>query len=634
MVSKETDVTVGPILKRRADRAGLVYTAVDGDQHGLLMGLVQWARALGLEVLCGGKSLDSDRVYDPQANAIVWSKGNIRIPDRRTFAAQTAEGPSAHVAQRRNILGRRGAIAGYDITELTIAANATGLVPDTDTLHTPIVRTVEIPEVLAPKEDGGILSHRGVIDCVSCLRQPGEPGLGGGVFIVVACENAYSRRILTTKGLISNAKGSAALIYRPYHLCGVETPITALVAGLLNLPTGATHYRPQFDIVARAKERLKTGDPRRHGSQRESRIPHAPCPARRAGQPPALSHGEWQRPLPGCPGGRTDHRKRDSRPRRRPALDASRRTRRPFSPMTYRCQLARGQRGAREAALRGDVLVVVDTLSFSTSAITAIQNGGVVFPRAKGEDVEAYARRVHAECAVGRDDVPAKGRFSLSPLTYLDLEPQTRIALASPNGATCIRYAHRVPILIVGALLNAQSVAHALSHILRTTDDAITLLACGERYVDPDADGPLRHALEDDLGAGAIASYLSCEKSPEVRACEGAFLPPARRLVDRFDPLPERPRALRQGLCRRRRLCCATQRLRRGPHHARRSPRQRRVLRSKNIKKRVHLCDVPVFIFSTTDSVAKFHPNPVQSIRSSLRARVAPQSYSPISRIP
>lgn len=192
--------------------------------------------------------------------------------------------------------------------------------------------------------------------------------------------------------------------------------------------------------------------------------------------------------------------------------------------MTYRCQLARGQRGAREAARRGDVLVVVDTLSFSTSAITAIHNGGVVFPRAKGEDVATYARRVNAECAVAREDVPAKGRFSLSPLTYLDLEPHARIALASPNGATCIRYAHRVPILLVGALLNAQSVAHALSQILQTTDCAIALLACGERHVDPDADGPLRHALEDDLGAGAILSYLSCEKSPEARACEGAFI--------------------------------------------------------------------------------------------------------------
>ena len=38
MVSKEADVTVGPILRYKAARAGLVYTAVDGDQHGLLIG--------------------------------------------------------------------------------------------------------------------------------------------------------------------------------------------------------------------------------------------------------------------------------------------------------------------------------------------------------------------------------------------------------------------------------------------------------------------------------------------------------------------------------------------------------------------------------------------------------------------
>src|SRR5205823_3532638 len=58
MVTKEADVTVGPMLKRLADEAGVVYTAVDGDQHGLLIGLVAWARRLGLEVLCGGKSRD------------------------------------------------------------------------------------------------------------------------------------------------------------------------------------------------------------------------------------------------------------------------------------------------------------------------------------------------------------------------------------------------------------------------------------------------------------------------------------------------------------------------------------------------------------------------------------------------
>jgi len=262
MVSKETDVLVGPILKYKADQAGLVYTAVDGDQHGLLIALVHWARDLGLEVLSGGKSLEFDHVYDPDTNAISWSTGNLQIPDehRDIFNPKKPENASQYVAARREVLGELGVIAGYDITEMTISANATGLRPDVDTLHYPVVSIPEIPQVLAPKEDGGILSHRGVIDCVSCLRRPYEAGMGGGVFIVVSCENDYSRYILTSKGLISNKKETTALIYRPYHLCGVETPITALVAGLLNLPTGATDYHPSYDVVARAKETLKAGD--------------------------------------------------------------------------------------------------------------------------------------------------------------------------------------------------------------------------------------------------------------------------------------------------------------------------------------------------------------------------------------
>ena len=40
MVNKETDVTVGPMLHVLAEQAGVVYTAVDGDQHGLLIGLI------------------------------------------------------------------------------------------------------------------------------------------------------------------------------------------------------------------------------------------------------------------------------------------------------------------------------------------------------------------------------------------------------------------------------------------------------------------------------------------------------------------------------------------------------------------------------------------------------------------
>jgi len=37
MITKDCDATVGPILKKMATEAGVVYTPVDGDQHGLLI---------------------------------------------------------------------------------------------------------------------------------------------------------------------------------------------------------------------------------------------------------------------------------------------------------------------------------------------------------------------------------------------------------------------------------------------------------------------------------------------------------------------------------------------------------------------------------------------------------------------
>ena len=194
-----------------------------------------------------------------------------------------------------------------------------------------------------------------------------------------------------------------------------------------------------------------------------------------------------------------------------------------FAQSPYRCRLDWGRHGARAAAERQDILVIVDTLSFSTAVVTAVQRGGLVYPCAADEAPGALAQRIGGEVAVRRKDVPARGRFSLSPLTYLHLAPGTRIVLASPNGATCSRYARAVPCLFVGALVNAEAVATVVSHLLDTTDHCVTILACGERWQPPSADGALRIALEDYLGAGAILASLRQEQSPEARVCAGAF---------------------------------------------------------------------------------------------------------------
>jgi len=198
----------------------------------------------------------------------------------------------------------------------------------------------------------------------------------------------------------------------------------------------------------------------------------------------------------------------------------------PLSQRPYRCKLDWGQRGALRAAQRGDVLVIVDTLSFSTSVATAVHHGGLVYPCPEGEDPFKLAKSIGGEAAVRRADVPRKGRFSLSPLTYAGLEPKTRIVLSSPNGATCSHCSRRAPHLFVGALVNARAVTAAVSHVLNETDVSarVTVIACGERETALSEDNPIRFAVEDYLGAGAILSYLQYEKSPEARVCQSAFV--------------------------------------------------------------------------------------------------------------
>jgi 2-phosphosulfolactate phosphatase len=195
-----------------------------------------------------------------------------------------------------------------------------------------------------------------------------------------------------------------------------------------------------------------------------------------------------------------------------------------YTQYPYRCRFDWGRRGVQQASERGDILVIVDTLSFSTAAVTAVDYGGVIYPCSLEEDTAALARRVGGEAAVyRRQDVPDKGRFSLSPLTFLRIEPGKRVVLASPNGATCTRYAERVPYLFIGALVNARAVAAVVSTLLEKQKLSVTVIACGERWKTPSEDGALRFAIEDYLGAGSILAHLQYEKSPEARVCSGAF---------------------------------------------------------------------------------------------------------------
>jgi predicted homoserine dehydrogenase-like protein len=254
-------------LRRLADEAGVVYAPVDGDQHGLLIRLVAWARRLGLEVLCGGKARDQEIECDLSARALSDGSYPTSLTAEESIAFEPQLGPLPAIdgqpdrtAARRAALGGPGRIGNWDLVELVIAANATGLAPDlADGVHCPPLYIAEIPHVLCPNRIGGILRSSGVIDAVTCLRRPGEAGLGGGVFVVVTAPSEVARDVLRRGSVCHNGDGTAALITRPYHLLGVEATESILAAALDGVNSDGPDYRPRFDMLIRAARSLEAG---------------------------------------------------------------------------------------------------------------------------------------------------------------------------------------------------------------------------------------------------------------------------------------------------------------------------------------------------------------------------------------
>lgn len=259
MVSKEPDSVVGALFHRRAKAAGLVYTPVDGDQPSLLMQMVVWARLLGLEVLSAGKSSEYDFVYDPATT-------RVTSLDRVTDGA--AVGSLWEIGERdvRQVIRARAealqAIPQHtvpDLVEMGLVANATGLAPDVPEFHAPIARVPEVADILVPAEMGGILRGAGRVDVFNALRRPDEASFAGGVYVIVRCEDKKSWEVLRAKGHVVNRAGTAAMIYRPSHLLGVESGTTVLSAVLHGRSSGPEDVRPRFDVVGKTNRPLAAG---------------------------------------------------------------------------------------------------------------------------------------------------------------------------------------------------------------------------------------------------------------------------------------------------------------------------------------------------------------------------------------
>jgi len=259
MVSKEPDSVVGPLFHRRAKAAGLVYTPVDGDQPSLLMQLVVWARLLGLEILCAGKTSEYDFVYDPVAKRVTSLDRTVDAPGLGGLWSFDGRDVRSVVRARGEALTAIPQHTVPDLVEMGLVANATGLAPDLPEFHAPIARTPEIADVLVPTDLGGLLAEAGRVDVVNSLRRADEASFAGGVFVVVRCEDRTTWEVLRAKGHVVSRNGGAAMIYRPSHLLGVESATTVLSAVLQGRSSGPDDMKPRFDVVGRTTQSLRAG---------------------------------------------------------------------------------------------------------------------------------------------------------------------------------------------------------------------------------------------------------------------------------------------------------------------------------------------------------------------------------------
>ena len=230
MMNVEADVTIGPYLKKLAQKQGVIYTVGAGDEPSSTIELINFVTAMGYPVVAAGKG-----------------KNNA-------FNIQATPDDYREEAERRN-MNPRMLVEFIDgsktMVEMCCIANATGLVPDKPGMHGPDCTLEELQDVLCPVEDGGILSQKGCVDFTV------GKGVAPGIFVIAEMSHPRIRERMNDLHL---GPGPYYRFYRPYHLTSLEVPLSAARAVLYGTADMQPMDRPVAEVCALAKRDLKKGE--------------------------------------------------------------------------------------------------------------------------------------------------------------------------------------------------------------------------------------------------------------------------------------------------------------------------------------------------------------------------------------
>jgi predicted homoserine dehydrogenase-like protein len=225
LMNVELDSTLGPILKVRADSAGVIYTNSDGDEPGAAMNMIRFIKSIGLKPVVAG---NLKGLYDP-----------YRTPEtQREFAKKNNQ----HAAKIASFAD------GTKLSmELAVLANATGFRVAKRGMYGPSLKHVD--------ESGGFFSDKLIEEGMVDFLVGAKPA--NGVFVLGHSEDPVKMAYLK---YLKMGNGPLYVFYRPFHLPQMEVPLTVSRAVLFQEATVAPIGKPVCDAVSMAKKDLKAGE--------------------------------------------------------------------------------------------------------------------------------------------------------------------------------------------------------------------------------------------------------------------------------------------------------------------------------------------------------------------------------------
>ena len=227
-LNAETDGTVGCLLKKKADEAGVIYTNADGDQPGVIMRMVEYCRGCGFEVLAAINCKGFINLHATPDTIMEWA---IKQKTSPKMTCAFTDGTKMNIEQ-------------------TVVCNATGLIPGKRGMFG--VKTDQKNAIRDFEASGALNTTPGIVD----YTLGGD--FGGGIFIIARAE--HPQMVQPYLRYLKMGDGPNYLFYRPYHLCHIETPLSAAEAVLYREPTIAPMGRPVAQTITIAKRDLKAGE--------------------------------------------------------------------------------------------------------------------------------------------------------------------------------------------------------------------------------------------------------------------------------------------------------------------------------------------------------------------------------------